>query len=249
MDKRYPKCPKCEYQRDEFDRLVHELMCPACGIIYSKWPPKAPVIKTEVDAFQYEETLTLWETLKDCFLGGPDKVDSFVFKGRVFAFVVIVLWGFYFISGGIDASNVVRSFLHSVNLPFHEFGHVLFRPLGRFWTILGGSLFQVLLPFLLMFAFSLKQRDNFGAAVMLWWCGQNFIDVSLYIADAQHRALPLILGLGKESHDWGNLLRMTDNLDNTYFIANVSFSIGCFIIVLSLLWAGTLLMKQKKVLT
>ena len=29
---------------------------------------------------------------------------------------------------------------------FHEFGHVFFRPFGEFMTILGGSLFQVLLP-------------------------------------------------------------------------------------------------------
>ena len=35
------------------------------------------------------------------------------------------------------------------------------------------------------------------------------IDVSPYIADAPYRVLPLVGGLGEESHDWGNLLTMT----------------------------------------
>ena len=81
---------------------------------------------------------------------------------------------------------------------------------------------------------------------MLWWCGQNFIDVSPYIADAQLRSLPLILGLGEESHDWGNLLTMTGNLQDTYTIANTSFSIGCLLIFVSYIWGAYLLVQQKQ---
>ncbi len=34
-------------------------------------------------------------------------------------------------------------FLDLVNLPIHETGHLLFRPLGEFMMVAGGSLFQV----------------------------------------------------------------------------------------------------------
>ena len=39
-----------------------------------------------------------------------------------------------------------------VNLPFHEFGHILFRPLGRLMTSLGGSIAQVLMPVICLMA-------------------------------------------------------------------------------------------------
>jgi hypothetical protein len=40
--------------------------------------------------------------------------------------------------------------------------------------------------------------------MMLWWSGQNFIDVSPYIADAPTRYLPLISGIDI-THDWWNV--------------------------------------------
>ena len=41
-----------------------------------------------------------------------------------------------------------------------------------------------------------------GAQLSLLWLGQNFVDVSVYAADAPLRQLPLIGGLGGENHDW-----------------------------------------------
>jgi len=245
----YPKYPNCEYQRDESDKLMNAMICAACGIIYNRWRPESQIVESDIDEVEELQTMSLYESLKDCFLSVPHQVDSMVFKGRVFAYLVIIIWGCYFMLGGIDWQNIGSSFLHNVNLAFHEFGHVLFMPFGDFWMILGGSLFQVLLPLIVMLAFSIQQRDNFGAAIMLWWCGQSFIDVSPYIADAQSRSLQLISGLGKESHDWGNLLGMTNNLHNTDFIAQSSFTIGCCIMLLSFIWAGALLLKQKRVLS
>ncbi|WP_028863685.1 hypothetical protein [Psychromonas aquimarina] len=99
---------------------------------------------------------------------------------------------------------------------------------------------------MLFFAFSIQQKDNFGASIMLWWCGQSFIDISPYIADAQSRSLPLISGLGKESHDWGNLLSMTGNLQHTQLLADISFVIGSLIICLSFIWGAYLLYLQKQ---
>jgi len=108
-------------------------------------------------------------------------------------------------------------------------------------AILGGSLFQILMPLIALAAFTFQQRDNFAASIMLWWCGQNFIDVAPYIKDAPHRAIPLIRGMGEQAHDWGNLLTMTNSLDSASALANGSFLIGCLLMIASISWAVVLL--------
>ncbi len=55
-------------------------------------------------------------------------------------------------------------FLDLVNLPFHEAGHLFFRPLGSTMHYLGGSLAQLLVPGLLAGYFLLRQRQPFSAA-------------------------------------------------------------------------------------
>src|SRR6185369_9061854 len=108
---------------------------------------------------------------------------------RALGVVVLVIWTWQFASVPMGV-GVQGSVLHLPNLVFHEAGHVIFGFFGRFLTVLGGSLFQVLLPLGLAFAF-LRQNDPFGAAVCTWWAGQNVLDVAPYIADA--RALQLVL--------------------------------------------------------
>ncbi|WP_354625278.1 hypothetical protein [Psychromonas sp. MME2] len=249
MPDNLPICPKCQYQRTEYDALVHQDVCPACGIVYSKWSAQetstsnnTPYMEDNVD----DTTMSRLELLKDLFLSVPYQVDTIALYGRTLTFLLFFIWGWSFILGGIDWQSIGSSFLHNANLPFHEFGHFLFMPFGRFWSILGGSLFQIMLPLLILLLFTIQQKDNFAASIMLWWCGQNFIDISPYIADAQHRLLPLILNKGEESHDWGNLLSMTGNLAHTQTIATIAFTIGSILILLSYLWGGYLLIQQHK---
>ena len=251
MSVNYPICPNCSYQRNEYDKPVHPAICPACGILYGKWQAantEDSTAENEQEREGEQPRMTLWESLKDLFLTVPEQVDAMTFYGRLLAFSAFFIWGWSFILGGIDWQSIGGSFLHNINLPFHEFGHLLFMPFGRFWHISGGSLFQILLPLLILLGFSIQQKDNFGASIMLWWCGQNFIDVSPYIADAQLRALPLISGLGEESHDWGNLLTMTGNLKHTHTIASSCFTMGCILIFVSYIWGAYLLIRQKKML-
>jgi hypothetical protein len=113
-------------------------------------------------------------------------------------------------------------------------------------TILGGSLFQCLLPLVPLCAFVFKQRDNFAGSIMLWWCGQNFIDIAPYIDDAEYRSLPLVGGGGEESHDWGNLLTMTNSVAHCHAYARTSFFIGSTIMIIALIWACVILYLQKK---
>lgn len=81
---------------------------------------------------------------------------------------------------------------------------------------------------------------------MLWWSGQNFIDVSPYIQDAQYRLLPLVGGGGEESHDWGNLLSQLGSLERAHTIANISFFVGAILMTIGLAWGACILHIQKR---
>jgi len=141
---------------------------------------------------------------------------------------------------GIDWVVLGGSFLHNVNLPFHEYGHIMFSPFGTYMMFLGGSLFQIMLPWFPLLYFMVRQRDNFAASLMLWWSGQNFLDIAPYIADAPIRTISLTTG-EDDTHDWWNLLRMSDALDAAGTVAIVCFLIGVAVMVLSNVWGGYLL--------
>lgn len=242
-------CPKCGYKRSPEDSHIHEGLCPACGIAYKKWQSNQSQDNedeaTEATHFTVQPSRTLSYKLWQIFTYVPEQTDVLSFWGRVCLLVLFALWGAYFIFSGVDWEAIGGSFLHSINLPFHEFGHVLFSPFGRFMAVLGGSLFQVMMPLIALLSFSLQMKDNFAAAIMLWWAGQNMIDVSPYIADAKYRSIPLIRGLGEDYHDWGNLLSMLDMVDSAHTIANSVFICGAITIIFALFWAGWILNKQK----
>lgn len=243
---RMTACPKCHYRRRPRDENVHPGICPSCGIAYAKYLPATVIPEESSEGVEVcgDDVPALPRRLLNTLTYVPEKTDEVAFWGRVALLAVLVVWGCSFMLAGIDWEKIGGSFLHNVNLAFHEFGHVLFRPLGRFMGILGGSLFQVLWPLVFVVAFSFHRHDNFAAAVCLWWCGQNFIDVSPYIADAPHRLLPLIGGMGEEAHDWGNLLTMTDSLDSAPSLANASFGMGTLLMLVSFVWAAWLLLEQ-----
>lgn len=243
-------CPKCQYQR-QFGDSSHPDICPACGIVYSKYIQKHT---KKVNTNKEYETISEWaepkihwkEKCLQAIFYVPDTIPKEAFVTRCCLLIVFSVWGLSFIIGGTTWENSGSSFMHNVNLPFHEFGHVLFIPLGEFMTILGGSLFQIMMPLICTLVFIFKQKDTFAASITFWWVGQSFIDLSPYIADARDRALPLIGGLGEEAHDWGNLLTMMNLLNQTEFIANASFLLGSIIIISAMLWGGWLLKTQQK---
>jgi hypothetical protein len=121
--------------------------------------------------------------------------------------VALTAWTWSFARAPMGPS-VMESFLHLPDLVFHEAGHVLFSPFGRFMTVLGGSLMQCLVPVVIAVVF-VRQHQPFSAAVGAWWAGQNLVDLAPYIADA--RALNLVLlggrtGAEVEGHDWEFIL-------------------------------------------
>ena len=169
--------------------------------------------------------------------------------GRVVVFLVILVWGVKFMSSSIESNYAGKSFLHLINLPFHEAGHIIFRLFGSFMASLGGSLFQLLMPLICLATLLLKTRDAFGASVCLWWFGQNFFDLAPYINDARSGTLPLLGGnFGHSSpygfHDWEYLLTESHLLQYDHFIARLAVTFGWVMMLLAFLWGGYVLFLQ-----
>ncbi|MCW5796983.1 MAG: hypothetical protein KIT40_00665 [Nitrospira sp.] len=176
-----------------------------------------------------------------------ESVNPFYFAGRVLVFLLLAWWGWRFITIPLETNYAGESFLHLINLPFHEAGHLVFMPFGRFMMILGGSLGQILMPLVCLGTFLLKTRDPFGGSVALWWTAENFMDVAPYINDARAMDLILLGGFtGKEvdAHDWNNLLTMLGWLQYDHGLAKLAYGIGTVLMLVSLLWGAALLRRQ-----
>jgi hypothetical protein len=86
----------------------------------------------------------------------PTEVNPIAWIARVLLLVVLTFWGFKFIFTPISSDAGISSFWQLVNLPFHEAGHIFFRPFGRVMTSLGGSLMQVLMPVICLGVFLIR---------------------------------------------------------------------------------------------
>lgn len=120
-------------------------------------------------------------------------------------------------------------FIDSVNLIFHEAGHVLFMFFGEFINVLMGSGFQVLLPALISFYF-FKTGQKISAALCLLWVGQNLLNVSVYAGDAINMQLSL-LGGDSVVHDWNYLLSSLGILHYTPIVAGTIYILGLLTII------------------
>jgi hypothetical protein len=187
--------------------------------------------------------------LKDLIFAVEEKTNPLYFGGRVVLFLGIFIWGWMFIFEPITSNYAGESFLHLINLPFHEAGHIFFSFFGRFLHVLGGSLLQVVIPAVCLVAF-LMRREPFSASVGLWWVGQSFIDMAPYINDAQAGQLMLIGGVtGQEApdfHDWNVLLGMTGLINYDGVIAHLSKYTGVVLVLLALVWGSYSLLAQYK---
>ena len=228
-------------------------ICPHCGIVFKKYLKYHP----EQDAQQGNDlplvTLIAEDETKprSQWLFYETRQSSLTFLGQSIIFVGLVMWSWQLISPPIESNAVVNSFLHLINLPFHEAGHVIFRPFGAFISSLGGTLGQLVMPSICMGVLLIKTRDPFGASVALWWVGENFLDIAPYINDASAGELPLLGGNFGHSapygfHDWEYLLTETGLLNYDHILAKSAFFSGSAIMSFSLLWGGLLLIKWLK---
>jgi hypothetical protein len=179
-------------------------------------------------------------------LGSPERRAPLAVAGRLVLLGLLALWTVRLAAVPMGPA-IFNSFMHLVNLPFHEAGHLIFSPLGRFMTVLGGSLLQLIVPLVCAGALLVQTRDPFGAAFGLWWFGESLRDLAPYIADA--RALQLVLlggrtGAEVEGHDWEFLLGSLGWLHLDRALGLAAHRAGLAVMVGALAWAGLVLRRQ-----
>ncbi|MGD9368118.1 MAG: zinc ribbon domain-containing protein [Desulfobacteraceae bacterium] len=240
-------CPKCHHEQ-----RPDNVECVKCGVIFAKYAAAQQARmnaghRGSADPSPPEEQNRT--AMADVFFYINPDSHMFFLIGRCIVFVVLIFWGIRFVFSPLEDNYAGQSFMHLVNLPFHEAGHIFFRILGSFMTSLGGTIGQFLMPLVCFAVFLFKTRDTFGASAALWWFGQNFFDIAPYINDARSLSLPLLGGnTGLSSpygfHDWEYLLTESGLLRYDHFIAKLCVFAGTVTFILSFAWGGILLYKQ-----
>ncbi|WPL18785.1 hypothetical protein Thiowin_03876 [Thiorhodovibrio winogradskyi] len=241
-------CPKCGAAQPDGTTI-----CRQCGIVFEKYwkyhlrPGEAapPVARPDLEVTA-DSSRPPWREL---VLPPTTDADPLTAWARAVLLGILIIWGLPLIGSSVDSNAVGQSFLHLINLPFHEAGHVLFRPFGAFITSLGGTLGQLLMPLICLLVLLLKTHDPFGAAVALWWFGENFLDIAPYINDARAGVLPLLGGnFGHSSpygfHDWEFILTESGLLHLDQQIAQFSHMTGAFMMLAAMVWGGLLVHRQ-----
>ena len=157
--------------------------------------------------------------------------------GRAALWAGLAIWTISLLRTPMPA--LANSFLHLINLVFHEAGHILFAPLGSFMMSLGGSLLQVLIPLVCASAFLFQQDDSFGCSVCVWWAGESLLDLAPYIDDARSLKLMLLGGPAAEveGHDWEAILMALGWLHLDHAIARAAWLLGAALMLGALAYA------------
>jgi len=150
--------------------------------------------------------------------------------GRHWPLRLLFLAWLAWVAGNHLVDDQYWSLFGSINLGIHEGGHVLFRPLGEWFTVAGGTIAQCAAP-LIAGALFVRQEDYFGSAVCGVWLADNLYGVAAYCADASSRALPLVnIGGGDAEHDWTYLMESIGMLgsEGTFaaLIRLIAFALG-----------------------
>jgi hypothetical protein len=236
-----PQCPKC---RAPLPAGAAPAVCPRCGLVFAKWlaaqrgeAPRAAAAETAADAPE-----SAWPDL----LAVPgDGGGAWYF--RVAAFLFFGVWGIRLARLDIATGDMFASFTHPVNLVFHEAGHVLFSPFGHFLHVAGGTLGQWLMPIVAGVALAWKNRDNYGAALALWWLAVSLLDAAPYAYDALDPRLPLLSGgTGADGgHDWIEMLGSTGFLARAHAVGRLLHGAGVALLLAAGVWGGALLWRER----
>lgn len=237
----YTHCPKCGHQLPQ--AMPDSASCPACGIYFFKYQTD---VVPDITIANDEASLSADAGRMGYLLTPLAALDAVSYYARCGALLLLAIWSYTLFGYDYRDGEFGSSFMHLILLPIHEAGHVLLMPFGEFMTILGGSLFQLALPLAIGVGFLYKNRDNYAAALCLWWTSVSLIDLSPYIYDSLHPQLILLGGHTGEDgpHDWIYLLDRLGQLPHAQGWGTFAHSWGGLVMLLALIWAAVMLYRQ-----
>lgn len=145
------------------------------------------------------------EGARDTFLALREDAATYCEGRSPWARIALTI---YLLYAGVRhvADPFYRSWFAGITLVFHEMGHLVFAPFGNTLMLLGGSIFQLLVPFAAGAYLLFRQRDWFGLAVGQSWLAFATWELATYVGDANKEELPLVSMGGTPEHDWSTLL-------------------------------------------
>lgn len=234
-----PLCPKC---RTPVPSGSNAGTCANCGLVFAKYlaaqrgePPRG------LSREPHEPDAPGWERL----LAVPERVETWIVVARFALWIVFLAWGWRLWAMDIRTGQIGESFMHAINLVFHEAGHVIFWPFGDFLHVAGGTLVQWLIPIVALVALH-RNGDNLGASIALWWLAQSVIDAAPYAYDALHPQLVLLGGgTGEEGgHDWVAMLGDLGMLRRAHGVGHLLHWAGALLLVAANGWGAAVLVRQ-----
>ncbi|PLX48411.1 MAG: zinc ribbon domain-containing protein [Desulfobulbaceae bacterium] len=120
------KCPKCDFEQDD---VLPE--CRQCGVIFAKFF-KMPVqpIENRQGHGRHDHDPDFDETPLQRLLWPQRPQAMLALAARSLLLLFLLFLTIRFSFSAMQDGAAANSFLHLVNLPFHETGHIFFRPLG-----------------------------------------------------------------------------------------------------------------------
>ncbi|MFN8392760.1 MAG: hypothetical protein U0136_20880 [Bdellovibrionota bacterium] len=140
------------------------------------------------------------------------------------------------IPGSSRLTLVATALRYIVTTPIHETGHFLFSLLGETPMVLGGSLFELIVPALLLARF-LYVRCSLLASGALFFLGYHMIHVGEYMSTARHHEgmVNLALDQSYELHDWYRIFQTFGLLEHDTMIGALTMNVGSAITALAVL--------------
>jgi len=233
-------CPKCGHPQARGPES-----CQRCGVIFARIR-QAEVPTEDVQTGQSRRAQPEG-LLRGRILAVRSGEPLWTIIVKASLLLALAVWGLRLASQPIASNVVGESFLHLINLPFHEAGHIFFTPFGRFIQILGGTLGQLIIPAVVIGTF-IRQRQPYSAAIGLWWLGESCMDIAPYIDDARAGQLMLVGGVTgsevEDYHDWEGLLGRLGMMQYDHALARVAFVFGILIMLTALCWGVHILWRE-----
>jgi len=153
--------------------------------------------------------------------------------------IATAAWAIFYIVFllGLASGSNFPKYMDGVFVPIHEGGHLLFRWFGEFISVAGGTFLQLATPLLLAAYFTFRRQPQ-GTAFCLFFMFEQFLPISIYMADARAQELPL-LTVGDADyviHDWNYLFGKLGLLDHDTQIAGMVRVLGWLGMIATVAW-------------
>ncbi len=156
----------------------------------------------------------------------------------------LIFYSLFLLYALLDRSGFL--FIDNANLVVHEAGHLLFSYFGQTLMILGGTIFELFVPFALAISFAYR-RQPAGTAFCAFFFFENFLYIATYMADARAQELPLVTVGDADyvEHDWFHIFSSMGLLQHDTQIAAFVRILGWLGMLATVAWLAWLWKRQR----